>query len=131
MLVETSEPVFITAVLLNEDFDVITDVLLCVVEALDEEATRDVLNVFGHPTASRELEAVSGIEDDVFGVDDVLVTAKNVVVLIILQPSEPLIVVTQFLIACTITVTGVGLTTAASKKRTRSFRGILNVKCMD
>jgi hypothetical protein len=139
MLVEISEPVFITAVLLTEDFDVITDVLLCVVEALDEEATRDVLNVFGHPAASGELEAASGVEG-VFGVDDVLATAKNVVVLIILQPSEPPIVVTQFLMACTITVTGggaiegevgLGLTTAASKKRTRSFRRILNVKCLD
>ena len=60
-----------------------------------------------------------------------LATAKNVVVLTILQPSEPPIVVTQSLMACTITVTGGGgaiedevrlaLTTAASKERTRSF----------
>jgi hypothetical protein len=73
----------------------------------------------------------------VFGVDDVLATAKNVVVLTILQPSEPPIVVTQSLMACTITVTGggavedevgLGLTTAASKERTRSFRYILNIK---
>jgi hypothetical protein len=89
-VVETSEygtaveRVFITAVLLNEDFDVITDVLLCVVEPLDEEATRDVLNVFRHPAASGELKATSGVEDDVFGVDDMLVTAKTVVVLTIM-----------------------------------------------
>jgi hypothetical protein len=140
MSVETSEPVFITAILLNEDFDVITDVLLYVVEALNEEATRDVLNVFRHPAASGELEATSNVEDDVFGVDNVLATTKNVVVLIILQPSKPPIVVTQFLIACTITVTGggaiegeegLGLITTTSKKRTRSFRRILNVKCLD
>jgi hypothetical protein len=49
------EPVFITAVLLNEDFDVITDVLLYVVEPLNEEATWDVLNVFRYPEAQKRL----------------------------------------------------------------------------